>query len=120
MKPTTVAKYMATLKPPARTALQSVRKAVLAAIPDGEEVISYSMPGVRVGGRVAIWFAAWREHVALYPMYRALPKFEKKLAKYEKTKGALKFPLDEKLPLKLISDVAKYFASETRATSRKK
>ena len=36
-------------------------------MPDAEETISYSIPAYRIGGRVALYFAGWREHFSIYP-----------------------------------------------------
>lgn len=95
--------------------LRRMRKIIRQAIPDGEEVISYQMPAFRLPGGVAIFFAGWKQHVALYPATEGLEQaFAKELARYEVSKGTIRFPLSESLPVHLIGRIAKYRAEKTR------
>ena len=61
-----------------------------------------------------IYFAGWKEHYSLYPASDRLVKaFKRDLAPYKISKGTIRFPLDEPVPLKLIADIAKFRAQET-------
>lgn len=67
-KATTVAEYLAALPPKPRAVLKEVRAVVRKALPDAEEVISYGIPGYRMHGRVAVFFAGFPQHWSLYPV----------------------------------------------------
>ena len=112
-KPASVRDYLAAQPPAARRALTRVRAIVRKAMPKAEEVISYGIPAYRLGGRVALYFAGWKEHYSLYPAdARLVAAFEKELAPYERSKGTVRFPLSEPVPERLIARIARFKAKE--------
>jgi uncharacterized protein YdhG (YjbR/CyaY superfamily) len=89
------------------------------ALPEAEEVISYQIPAYKLNGRAVIYFAGWREHYSLYPASGELKAaFKDELAPYEVSKGTIRFPLSEPVPVKLIERITKFRAKET-STARK-
>lgn len=123
-----VAEYIAAQPKASQRALRSVRSAIRNALPDAEEVISYGIPAYRLHGYVVIYFAGWREHYSLYPVNaRRIANLKPTSASYEvNDKGTIRFPLDERVPLKFIADIAKLRANEVaghasaKVTLRKK
>lgn len=116
-----VDEYIASRPAVVQAALQRVRGAIRKAMPDAEEVISYQMPAYRLGGGVAIYFAGWKEHYSLYPTTAPLlAAFPDELARYEVSKGTIRFPLDEPVPVKLIERIARFRAQEALARQRAK
>ena len=113
-KPATVAAYIAEKPPAARRALKAIRAALRKAIPEAQEVISYGIPALKKDGRIVLFFAAWKEHSALYPVTgKLIIAFKEELAAYELShKGTVRFPLDRAVPTGLIGRIAKYRASE--------
>ena len=102
-----------------------MRRAILDAVPDAEEGLAYQMPAYTLNGVGVLYFAGWKSHYSLYPASDALVEaFAKELAPYERTKGTLKFPLAEPVPVRLIGRIAKFRARQltTRgaATGRRK
>jgi uncharacterized protein YdhG (YjbR/CyaY superfamily) len=121
----TVASYIAEKPAPARRALKAIREALRKAVPGAEEVISYGIPALRKDGRIVVFFAAWKEHCAVYPVTgKLIADFKDELAPYELShKGTVRFPLDQPLPAGLIGRIAKYRAGElaqAKVTKRKK
>ena len=58
-----------------------------------------------------IYFAGWAKHYSLYPCGpEFVSAFKTQLARYERSKGTIRFPLDEAVPVKLIASIAKYRA----------
>lgn len=106
--PPDVDAYVAALPEPRRSAAERVRRVVLGAVPGGVETISYGMPAVAVGGRVAVHWGAWAQHLSLYPVPSALAE---ETAPYRAAKGTLRFPYDD-LPLPLVARVAAALAAE--------
>lgn len=108
--------YMKSLPAPARAELQKVRAAIAKALPKAEEAISYAIPAFKIDGRVVIYFAAWKEHYAIYPAGEALvAAFAKELAGYKIAKGTIQFPYLKPASATLISKIAKFKAAETAA-----
>jgi uncharacterized protein YdhG (YjbR/CyaY superfamily) len=58
--------YLAALPEPARTTLTQLRQSIKAIAPDAVESISYGMPTFKHKGRPLVYFAAAKQHCALY------------------------------------------------------
>jgi uncharacterized protein YdhG (YjbR/CyaY superfamily) len=116
-----VAGYIARFPPSARRVLKRVRSIVRKALPGAEETISYQIPTYKLHGRTVLYFAAWKEHYSLYPSNaRLVAAFKDRLAPYERSKGTIRFPLSEPVPVKLIEGIAKFRAKEVAATEKAK
>jgi uncharacterized protein YdhG (YjbR/CyaY superfamily) len=95
--------YLAAVAPPKRRTLEALRRTILGIIPDAEQGISYGMPVFKLGGKAVCGFAAYQEHLSYLPHSGSvLSKLPKELAGYSTTKGALRFPVDQPLPAKLV------------------
>jgi uncharacterized protein YdhG (YjbR/CyaY superfamily) len=104
--------YIGTFPEETRALLEQVRSAIKAAAPGAEERISYGMPAFALNGTL-VYFAAWKKHIGLYPSSSGVPEaFNDELSKYEGSKGAIRFPSDQPLPLELIRRIVQYRVSE--------
>jgi uncharacterized protein YdhG (YjbR/CyaY superfamily) len=92
--------------PRARTVLRRIRALVRKVAPEAEEVISYGMPSFR-GRRIILHYAAFSEHIGIFPPLRDEPALQKALAPYAGPKGNLRFPLDEQMPWPMIERLVK-------------
>jgi len=105
--------YIATQPPASQRVLSRVRRIIRKAVPGAEEVISYQIPAYKLNGRIVMYFAGWKEHFSLYPLNtRIAARFKKELADYETSKGTIKIPLSEPVPVKLVEGFAKMRAKE--------
>lgn len=103
----TIDEYIATFPDDAQALLQAVRATIKASAPGSEEIISYGMPAFALNGNL-VYFAKLKNHIGLYPTASGIAAFKDELAAYEGTKGAVKFPIDQPLPLELISRIVEY------------
>ena len=111
--PASIDAYIAAQPDAARPVLERLRRVIGKAIPEADEAISYGMPAYKLGGRVVVYFAGWKQHTALYPASaQTFAAFKKEVDGYATSKGTLQFPLGEPLPAKLIEAIAKYRAAE--------
>src|SRR5665213_1053048 len=94
---TTIDAYIAASSPAAKPALRRIREIVRAAAPDAEETISYRMPAFR-GHGILVYFAAFKNHIGMFPPIGGDAGLEKALARYRGLKGNLRFPLGEPIP----------------------
>lgn len=106
-KPQSVDDYIRSCAPDVQPILTQLRDALRQALPeDAVEKISYAIPAFSVEGSIAIFYAAFKSHIGLYPPIHGNPTLERQLEPYRGEKGNLKFPLGEPLPLKLIARLA--------------
>ncbi|HMP57754.1 MAG TPA: DUF1801 domain-containing protein [Gemmatales bacterium] len=105
-KPTDIDGYIVQFPDEVQAVLEQVRETIRTAAPDAEEVISYQMPAFRQHG-ILVYFAAWKQHIGLYPPISGDKALEKAVARYAGPKGNLQFPLDEPMPLALIERIVK-------------
>jgi uncharacterized protein YdhG (YjbR/CyaY superfamily) len=107
----TVEEYHAAWPEDIQVLLEQMRDTIRQAAPEAEEGISYNMPGYKLYGPLA-YYAAYKNHIGFYPIPSGIEAFQKELSKYKCTKGAVQFPLDEPLPLKLVTKIVKWRAKE--------
>jgi uncharacterized protein YdhG (YjbR/CyaY superfamily) len=119
IKANTVDEYVAALPAAGKKVFKELRKAVTQAAPDAEEVISYGIPALRQG-KMVIWYSAWKEHMSMYPWNDDMVASVKGLAPYAVSRGTIKFPMDEPLPLALIARIVKYRISEVKKAAKTK
>lgn len=121
-KPRSIDEYIAAFSPEVRSILKKVRSTIRKAAPGAQEKISYGIPAFTMGGAL-VFFAAFKNHIGLYPPVRGDEKLRKAISPYRGEKGNLKFPLDEPIPYALISRIVKVRVKERReriATKRGK
>jgi uncharacterized protein YdhG (YjbR/CyaY superfamily) len=108
-----VDEYLATLPDETRRVLKRVRGVLRKALPKADEVISYQIPLYKQDGQRIVFFAGWKEHYSLYPAgARLVAAFKEELAPYKVTKGTIRFPLSEPVPVQLIERIARFRAKE--------
>ena len=101
--------------------LRRVRSIIRKAVPAAMEVISYQLPAYKLAEGPVLCFAAWKQHYSLYPASDELvAAFKGALTPYRVSKGTLRFPLSEPVPVKLIERVAKFRAKEAKRRARAK
>jgi uncharacterized protein YdhG (YjbR/CyaY superfamily) len=116
-----VDEYIASQPDDVQAVLNRVRTAVLKALPGAEEIISYNIPAYRVHGSTALYFAGWKQHYSLYPAgARLVAAFRDELAAFTVSKGTIRFPLSQRVPVSLIGRIAKFRAEELRGRQKAK
>jgi len=99
--------YIATFPTEIQKLLQEVRATIHAAAPEAQEKISYQMPTFFLNGNL-VHFAAFKNHIGFYPAPVGIEEFKDELAPYAGAKGSVRFPLDQPLPLELVSRIVKF------------
>ncbi|MDQ1640827.1 MAG: hypothetical protein QOJ90_178 [Actinomycetota bacterium] len=95
--------YLKQLDEPKRSTLGQLRRDILAVIPDAEQCISYAVPGFKVAGETIAGFAAFKNHLSYLPHSGSVfPELAEELAGYQKSAGALRFPVDQPLAADLV------------------
>ena len=115
-KATSIDEYISWAEPTVQPILRQIRQTIRSAAPTAEEVISYAMPAFRQGG-ILVYFAAFKEHIGLYPPVKGDAALMKAIAPYAGPKGNLQFPLDRPVPYKLIERIVKLRVKQVAAKS---
>lgn len=90
-----------------REKLEKLCLVIRKAAPKAEGLVSYQMPAFKFHGPL-VYFALQKNHIGFYPLPSAIREFKKELIDYKSSKGAVQFPFDKPLPLKLISSIVKF------------
>lgn len=110
-KPDSIDQYIVSCDTHAAAKLQQLREIIQRAAPAAEEVISYGMPAFRQG-KILVYFAANKSHIGFYPTASPIEVFREELKAYKTSKGAIQFPMDQKLPILLIKRIVKFRLSQ--------
>lgn len=110
-KPNSVAGYIHGFPKDTQKLLEQLRATIIKAAPAAEEIISYQMPAYKYNGML-VYFAGYKNHIGFYPGASGIKNFKEDIAVYKNSKGAVQFPLDKPLPLKLITKIVKFRVKE--------
>ena len=109
--PTTIDGYIRTFPRDVQAKLRQLRSIVASEAAGATEKISYRMPTFFLNGNL-VHFAAYARHIGFYPTPSGIEAFRNELAKYQSSKGAVQFPLDEPLPAGLIRRMVRFMVKE--------
>jgi uncharacterized protein YdhG (YjbR/CyaY superfamily) len=95
--------YLDALEEPKRTTLAELRQTILDLLPEAEQGISYGVPAFKVRGKTIAGFAAFKNHLSYLPHSGSVfPQLRDELTGYSTTSGALRFRIDQPLPVSLV------------------
>jgi uncharacterized protein YdhG (YjbR/CyaY superfamily) len=106
--------YVAAQPQPVREILDALRARVRARLPAATESISYGIPTFKVGGKALLYVAAWKHHIAVYPVPDGDGALERDVARYRSGKGTLKFMLAEPFPFELFDRLVQAAAATAK------
>jgi uncharacterized protein YdhG (YjbR/CyaY superfamily) len=111
--------YIAKQTPAAQPALRQVRDIIRTLLPGAEERISYGIPTYGLDGRPVVYFAGWKQHFSIYPVTAPIRQsLDAALAKYELSKGTVRFPLDQPVPIRLVQRIVRALARAAAERSK--
>lgn len=110
----TVDEYINSFPKDIKAILKEVRAVIRKSAPEAEERMAYRMPAYRINGRPLVYFAGYNTHVGLYATPSGHSRFARELSGYKTGKGSVQFPVDEPMPLDLISRIVKFRVEENK------
>jgi uncharacterized protein YdhG (YjbR/CyaY superfamily) len=87
--------------------LTELRNVILKAAPEATEKISYKMPAFHWKENL-IYFAAFKNHIGIYPTSKPIIHFIEELKNYKSSKGAFQIPLNQEIPKDLIEKIVTF------------
>ena len=118
-KPSDIDEYMAGLPENIQKILEELRSTIRKAAPAAEETINYGIPTFTLNGNL-VHFAAYKNHIGFYATPTGHKAFEKELSIYKTGKGSVQFPIDQPLPLALITQIVKFRVIENSEKKKAK
>ena len=112
LKPATIEEYIKAAPEEVQDKLRQMHACICAAAPGAEEGLKWSMPAYSYQ-RILVTFALFKNHIGFYPTPSAVKAFAKSLSKYKTAESSIQFPLDQPLPLDLISRITKFRVQES-------
>jgi len=113
--PRTIDEYIAGFPHDVQVILRRIRLTIRKAAPDAKEVIKYQIPTFTLRGNL-VSFAAYQNHIGIYPVPKGTERFQKQVAGYKSAKSTVRLPLDKPVPFELISRLVKFRVRETRGS----
>ena len=107
----TVEEYFDSLPPESRAPLEDIRRVARETVPEATETLSYGVPALKLR-RVFFYYAAFKNHIGVYPPVTVDEDLVVELAAFRNEKGNMRFPLDKPLPLELIQRIVAALAEE--------
>lgn len=107
-----VGKYLNNLEPEQKQALERIRNIVKATTPDAVELISYDMPGFKYKGKYLVGYAAFRDHLSIFPTPGPIAVLADKLRDFRISKGTVQFTADQPLSEELIRKIIQIRAND--------
>jgi uncharacterized protein YdhG (YjbR/CyaY superfamily) len=109
----TIQGYIQTFPKETQALLHSLYLTIKKVAPSASETIKYGIPTFVEHGNL-IHFGGYPKHIGLYPAPSAISHFKKELSSYKQGKGSVQFPLDEPLPLSLITKIVLFRLEENK------
>ena len=116
---TSIDEYIASFPEDTQKILEEIRATIKAVAPEAEEKISYQMPTFFLKGNL-IHFAAFKNHIGIYPTPSGTQAFKDEISMYQGAKGSIRLPIDEPMPLALIGRIVKFRVAENLAKAKAK
>lgn len=90
-----------------RKELERIRKITKTIVPDAEEAMGYGIPALKHKGKHLIYFAAFKNHMSVFPGSALTEELKAKLdpSKYKLFKGTIQFTEAEPLPEAVIKQI---------------
>jgi uncharacterized protein YdhG (YjbR/CyaY superfamily) len=117
-KPATVAQYIAAAPKDARARLRELRALVAAVAPGATQSLKWGMPAFSYQ-RILVTFAAFKQHIGLFPTPAAVREFKADLAGYHASSATIRFPYDQPLPKALIRRIVAFRVRQERSKDAK-
>jgi uncharacterized protein YdhG (YjbR/CyaY superfamily) len=115
---TYVEEYLANLTDDAsRNALQHIRDIVHELASPVAETKGYGIPTFRYKGKNLVHFAAYKDHLSLFPASGAIAAYQKELAGFTQSKGTIQFTAERPIPDALLKKIILHRKADIDAKS---
>jgi uncharacterized protein YdhG (YjbR/CyaY superfamily) len=89
-------------------ALLHIRDIAKQIAPEAEEVVSWGMPGLKYNDKFLLNFAAFKDHLSIFPGAEVIQVLKKELADFPTSKGTIQFTLDQPIPDETLRSIVQF------------
>lgn len=107
----TIEDYIENFPESVQAKLEKLRMEIHQAVPNLTETISYQMPTFELG-KNRVHFAAYKNHIAVYPGPEAIDAFKDELGDLIESKGTIRIPIDDEIPYELLRVIIQFALKE--------
>lgn len=111
-KYTTIDQYISNCPSNVQDILKKFRDIIHEEAPQATEAIKYQMPTFVLNNQNLIHFAAYKNHIGLYPTPSGITAFQKELKNFVTTKGAIQFVIAKSMPYDLVRRITEFRVKE--------
>lgn len=100
-----VEEYLDGLEATQKAELEKIRAIVKKNVPSAEECISYGIPSFKVHGKYLFGYAAFKNHLSVFPTPVPIEEIKEKLDQYKISKGTIQFTKENPISEALIKQM---------------
>jgi len=100
-----VDEYIDSFVPEVQKILTQIRTLIKKTAPEAQETMGYGVASFKLSGKPLIYYAAFKDHIGVYPVPKAEGKLLEEIKKYQTGVGTMHFLLDEPIPINLIKEI---------------
>lgn len=106
-KPQNIDEYVYQFPLEIQQTLNALLTCLSEAVPEAEKGLKWGVPAYTYC-RILFTVGAFKNHINFHPTPATINAFQKELKSFSTTKSAIRLPLNQPLPFKLIGEVAKH------------
>jgi uncharacterized protein YdhG (YjbR/CyaY superfamily) len=108
--------YISSLPEAKQARMNELRAWIRAAAPDADEVITYKMPGFKLGGRFLVSYDAYKNHYSLFPSSQGVQRaLGTEIEPFMTGKGTISFTDERPLTRNQVTRIIQARVDEVRA-----
>ncbi len=100
--------YLERATPSQQAHLRRIYAIIKRLAPNAEESISYGMPAFKVNGKPLVYFAAFKDHMSLFPAGDQTVDEIEGLRRFRTSKGTLQFTGDDPISDELVEQLIRH------------
>lgn len=102
---TPIDEYLKSVDEAQKAELERVRGAIKKIVPELTESISYGIPALKYKQKYLVGFAAFKDHMSLFPTSGPIAELKAELTDFKTSKGTIQFTLEQPIPDELLKKV---------------
>jgi len=104
----TIDEYISSFPENTKNILENIKHTYKKIAPECDEYFGYGVPAIKINNKNIIYFAAFKNHIGIYPSPSTIIFFKNKLKEYKTAEGTIQFPINNDFPYNLLEEIIKH------------